>query len=587
MAGVPHSLGEERATVPRIVLPITSRGLELTDRLCWFALGAAMVAAAALILYLNRGTIFYADELAWVYLSPNLGPSDVLEPHNGHLIATTRLVYKAILETIGTEYVAFRVLAVGTLLLSAGLFYTLVKRRVGALPALAPTIVLLFLGSAWGHVVIPIGLPIVLSVAAGLAALLALERGDRRGDVGGCALLILSVVSYTSGLAFVAGAALSVLLRPDRRGRAWIFLVPLALYATWFVWSLSSAASPESEGRVSNVLVIPSYVADSLGSVMAALTGLGFDFSEPLTVNRAWGQIIAVLAVGALALRVRRGAVPAMVWIGVAILLAYWALGALVAETETLQTPGEVRYIYVGAVGVLLVAAAAATRIRFSKLGLVALFAAAAVSLATNLAVLRDGAGAFRNDYSPKAGAQFAMLELARDQVDPGFDPEAALPDVSPVGANAAFYFSVVDEFGSPAFTLAQLEAQPEGIREFSDQVLASALALRLEGPSSSPPAEECVTLPAGPTRTIAFDVPSGGATLRVSGAGLAALTLGRFADVPSAEVGSLSPGGTAALRIPPDDSPTPWRATIAGAQSAIVCLLPSGASAAKDGALG
>jgi hypothetical protein len=158
MATVPHRVGEERTSVPRIVLPITSRGLVVTDRLCWGMLGAAMAVAAALILYLNRGTIFYLDEISWLYETPNLDSvGDVLERHNGHLIATTRLTYKAILETIGAEYVAFRLIAVSAVLLSAALYYALVKRRIGALPALAPTLVLLFPGSAWQHVVGPIG----------------------------------------------------------------------------------------------------------------------------------------------------------------------------------------------------------------------------------------------------------------------------------------------------------------------------------------------------------------------------------------------------------------------------------------------
>src|SRR5215207_8785599 len=79
MASVPHRLGEERATVPRIVLPITSRGLVVTDRLCWGILGAAMAVAAGLILYLNRGTTFFVDEIGFLYSSPRLDASYVLE----------------------------------------------------------------------------------------------------------------------------------------------------------------------------------------------------------------------------------------------------------------------------------------------------------------------------------------------------------------------------------------------------------------------------------------------------------------------------------------------------------------------------
>ncbi|MGH2591278.1 MAG: hypothetical protein ACRDGW_10855, partial [Actinomycetota bacterium] len=65
MASVPHSVGDARATVPRMVLPVTRRGIEVTDRLCWGVLVVAMAIAAGLILYLNRGTTFFTDELTW------------------------------------------------------------------------------------------------------------------------------------------------------------------------------------------------------------------------------------------------------------------------------------------------------------------------------------------------------------------------------------------------------------------------------------------------------------------------------------------------------------------------------------------
>ena len=42
-----------------------------------------------------------------------------------------------VLETVGLEYAVFRVIAVASVLLSAGLFYVLAKRRIGSLPALA------------------------------------------------------------------------------------------------------------------------------------------------------------------------------------------------------------------------------------------------------------------------------------------------------------------------------------------------------------------------------------------------------------------------------------------------------------------
>ena len=582
MASAPHRLGQERATKPPIVLPITSQGLTVTDRLCWALLGIAMVVAAALVLYLNRGTTFFADELTFVYETPSLGAGDLLDPHNGHLIATTRLVYKAILETIGADYVAFRVLAMCAVLLSAGLFYALVKRRIGALPALAPTLVLLFLGSAWQHVVAPIGFTPIFAIAMGLAALLALERGDRRGDLAACALLVVSVASYTTGLPFLVGAAISVLLRADRRRRAWIFLIPLALYAAWWLWSLSTGTSSGEETKLANVLLIPSWAVESLATVTAALSGLGFSFQDnPLQdvpasrVDPAWGYVLAILALLALVLRIRRGNVPAAMWVSLGIVLTWWALGALAFDVP--RPPDSVRYVYMGSVGVLLVAAAAADSVRFSRLGLVALFGACAISLAANGTLLRDRSVVLRS-VSATERAEFAMLELARPNVDPAFESAQALGTESPfalVEAPASTYFGIVDRYGSLAIPLSELEREPESIRAYADRVLAAALALRLEPMPPPATSDGCTRARnADGGQTIALELPSGGASLRQHGAREVPVKLGRFAAGPAVEVGSLSAGDAAALTIPPDTSPTPWRASFAGATAVTVCPL-------------
>ena len=562
---------EQRATVPRIVLPITSRGLEVTDRLCWGLLGIAMLAAAGLILYLNRGTTFFLDELVHVYNSPDFDFGYALEPVNGHLGITSKVVYKLVLETVGAEYIAFRILHVIAVLTAAAVFYAVVKRRIGALPALAPTIVLLFFGSAFSHVVIPIGFGIFVCVAAALGALLALERGDRKGDVIACALLVLAIATFTIGLAFLVGVAIWILLRDDRRQRAWVFLIPLLLYAAWWVWSQGQAGGSGEETSLSNVLVIPSWIFDSLSVVTVSLLGLDYNFAGGEVLgDLGWGRVLAALAVVALVLRVRRGNVPITLWVALGILLSYWCLGALAAEPG-LRGPSATRYLYPGAVMVLLVAAEAARGIRFSRLGLIALFAVAAVGVAGNVIKLRDGASEFRA-YSAAAKAQFMAIELARGTVPDTFNPEVAAPEAAPVGALAAVYLDVVDRYGSIGFTIPELEVAGPGTRHVADQILIPALGLHLE-PAEGPTGECSTFKPAAPGDPVSFELPPGGAVMRVDSREPTGITIGRF-DVPSVELGGMAPGERIELAIPTDSSTVPWRAEVPGSRSIRVCGL-------------
>jgi hypothetical protein len=202
--------------------------LSRADRLTYAGLAAAMLTAAAVLLWASRGFFFFNDELGWFATAPpDYDPGTLLMPHN-HLIALPRVIYTTSLPVFGPEYLPLRLIGVTGVLVSAGLFFVLARRRIGTV-ALPPTIVLLFLGSAWDVVVSPIGIPFLSAVAAGLGALLALERRGRAGDVAACALSLIAVASHSFGLVFLVGVAMAVLLDTNRLRRAWVFGVPLVL----------------------------------------------------------------------------------------------------------------------------------------------------------------------------------------------------------------------------------------------------------------------------------------------------------------------------------------------------------------------
>jgi hypothetical protein len=569
--------GQERAPTAPVVLPLTNRGLVLTDGVCRVILGVAMVASAALILYLNRGTTLFVDQLSW-FVGFGTGPDidQITRPSNGHLLAIPLSVSLALFEAFDASNLPFRLLGALSVLLTAGLFFELVRRKVGSVVALAPTLLLLFLGSDWQHVLAPQGYSVLISVAGGLAALLALERDDRRGDVLACASLCLAVLSFSVGVAFLAGVAVSVLARRDRRRRAWIFLVPFALYAAWWLWSLQFIGT--GDARLANLLLIPAWSAESLGLVLAALVGLDYEFSAPPgtevfnLLETGYGPILVAICIGALAWRIRRGSVPVALWASLTILLVYWSLIALTSGSGG-RVPVDVRYVYPAAVGVLLVAADATTGVRFSKWGLLVLYAVAAIGISTNIAILRDAGAWFRGEYSRHARAQLAMLELGRDHLPPGFRIGAKAPEVAALHLDfrARSYLAAADRFGSLAFSLAELQRQDEVVRQGADLVLIRAL--ELEPVPAPPPGEACVRQ--RPQQGgVSFAVPDGGAIVRLGGSAPAELGLRRFATATVQSVGSLAPGRLAALRVPPDASSMPWIASIPASDPVTVCSL-------------
>src|ERR1041384_1270303 len=80
------------------------------ERVGWLVFGAVAALAAGLMIWLGHGSTFTLDELIWLMGTPNLDLSDALQPHNGHLIFVSRVLYKLILETVGTDYLTFRLL---------------------------------------------------------------------------------------------------------------------------------------------------------------------------------------------------------------------------------------------------------------------------------------------------------------------------------------------------------------------------------------------------------------------------------------------------------------------------------------------
>jgi hypothetical protein len=545
-----------------------------TTRGAWIALGIAMAASAALIHATADGESFGIDEMFYlgrlvedsgrVVAFDSLSLEYLFGPYNGHLQFGGKLIYEATFALFGANYTAFVLVNIAALCASVGLVFELARRRVGPLAALSPCVLLLFLGFAREVLLWPFDVHTLAAIALGLGALLALEREDRRGDVLACVLITFSVFTIEVGLAIMVGIAVLVLLQPERLRRAWIFLLPAALYAAWWIWA-RKFDQEQSTLDPTNVSLIAETVFHSAAAVLGALTGTNPVIPATYITEVTWfGKALAVLATAAVLVRLRLGAIPQILWAWLATLLFYWVtMGAAARPAE-----GS-RYVFFGAVAVLLVAAAAMSgrvgnRVRAGVVILVLL------SLPANVAQLRSGhdTDVLHRDAAVSK-AEFAMLELAGDRVDPEYVVSAD-PNVSAVGGGlfigipAGAYLSSVERNGSPAYSLAELREQPEELRKIADIALAGAIGLQPEAIRRPNDADRCeVVFPAPGSASASFALLPGKTLFSPAGEQPVTVGLRRFASVESGSLEEVPAGAWRSLEIPADAAPEPWQALI------------------------
>ena len=541
------------------------------DRIAWTVLAIAGALSAALILLETRGNTFFNDEFAVLaHLGGGFDLEAMLTPHNGHLVGVAYLVYEVVLEVFGADPAVFRVIGVLALVACSTLVFIYLRRRIDPLLALAPAVVLLFLGASWETLLWPFSVATWgFAVLAGIGALLALEREDRAGDIWACVLLVVAVASHSTGLAFLVGAAVYIGLRGDRWPRAWVVVVPLALYAVWWLWALKF--DQDSPLAAENLWLIPSFAADSLAAVAAAVTGLAANLgaespNATIQIEPGWGRALGLVAIALVAVRVVRGNVPRALWTTLALLLAFWASLALGFGPG--RTPDQSRYIYPGAVLLFLVAGAALTGYRVPRAGVIAALVVAALATMTGIRQLHDGQ-LFLDDYSQRVRAQLAMIEIGGDAIPPEFDPHTR-PDLAEVvppqlPLQAGSYLAAAERFGALGFDTPELLEQSAPVREGADRVLASALALGLvAAPTDGGGSATC---------TAAGDVTElQPGTVELRSEAPATLALGRFSDGFPVELGDLDPAQPVILEIPQDRDSRPWRLSVTGAAPVEIC---------------
>ena len=529
-----------------------------------YVLAVAMVLAAIFALIEGRGMSFTPDEWFWVIASPGMDVKTAFLTSTGHLQLVPRVLYKSILEIDGTNYIWFRLLTVLSLLLVVALFYRYLCRRVGPMVAVVPSLLMLFFGSDALHIIRGNGFTILFSIACGIAALLALEREDRKGDVAACLLLILGLSTYTNALPFVVGATVFVAF--DRQWkRLRVPGVPVLLYAAWKYWL--STAGPQSWGGslyTENIIKIPAWIFDALSAILSAITGFGYGLTSTTASgpDGLIGPALAVIAIAATLWRLSRGAIGKGVWVTMSIGATLWAIQCLASDPAFpgFRTADSTRYLFPGAIVVFMIAAELTAGKTWSKPAYGAFIAVTLFGLASNVQQIT----AYSDQYMGESTDQRRIVTTRSIHLDE-LGGRRAQPLTEPVIGPT--FQQLVDAmarrpYGGINLSTEKMLDLPEADRIETDRQLASSFGLELT--ADAVPGRDCVVLDKSGRGRYESILPPGRVALQAGRRG-GEVSLGRFSDGDPVKLGRLRAGESKGLITARTRVSAPWRVYFTG----------------------
>ena len=314
-------------------------------------------------------------------------------------------------------------------------------------------------------------------------------------------------------------------------------------------------------------------------AALAALSGLSGVTTSDTGASLPWGRPLAVAGAAAVGWRLwTMGPVPRRAITVSAMAASFWLLTAVQRADES--SPDSSRYLYVGAVLCVLLAAELSRGVRFSVLAVACLSGLVALAGLANLGDLRDASRLLR-EQAAIARADLTALELARATV-PADHVAVAFPGYPFLQIRADTYFDAARELGSPAFTPAELTGTSEAARAAADRELTAAEGLALRPAADADVAgaplsvdgaisgtairrDDCVRFRPDAVRAdgdmpeLQLTLPSGGVHIR-SRSGSTILGLRRFASsFPETELGRLTGASSAELRLRPDSGDARW----------------------------
>lgn len=505
-----------------------------------------LVAAGAVIIHAARGTTFFFDEWVWIVQRHSPSTASLLEPFNNHLMAVPIGAYQVMLRVVGLgSPVPYRLVLLVGHLLTCALLYVYLRRRIGTAAALAGAAVLAFFGYTWAVIIWPISLGWVIATAAGIGALLLVDRETVRSDLGASVLLTVGVASSGIAVPFVIGLAVEMGARRAWR-RVWVPLVPLAVFGAWY---LGYATGTSEGGSIGDVV---SFAEKLLAQTVGTLVGVD-------DRGTAAHVVLALVAAGLVAAWCALGRPHGPRLLGnAAALAAFVGLLSISRAGSGLTT----WHSYAAAVFVLLTVGELAAGRDLGKLVTIALALVAVWSVVWNIGELDDGADGQRA-RAQETRAQLAAVEAGGSLLD----PEAPSGDLL-LGVRNGPYLEVAHRYGSPAYSPEEMRSAPGFARRAADATLVQGLGIGLRpGPAPGPGAQCEIAERGRPlvlrARAITVLVEAEGvpATVSIAAYGGRGIELGRVV------------AGSPASLVAPDLSEAPgWTVRVTTLDRARVC---------------
>jgi hypothetical protein len=412
--------------------------------------GVLLISSLVYLLRKGQGLTFFFDEWDFV-LSRTFSVTDLLRPHNGHLNIIPVFFYIILKSTFGiSSYLPYQVLGLlvhGSVCLGV---YNLGRRRSPVLAACAG-IVIALLGTGWQNIMWPFQIGMMGSVSAGLWAIHEFSKPEP-SPTRTSMLVAVSLMCAGGGAAVFVTIFFFALIRRNVSTIARITIVGF-LYALWYLKYGVTQSQPGNIGKT------PQFFVDSAMGAAGAIGAKGPDFAR-------WYFLVLILFVFSALLRKQT------YFVSLAALMTIFVTWSLTGISRAhLGDPNASRYLYVGAVFLIVAMVTVVPPILIGRLSLVFCLFVPFLVL-PNLNVLKAGTGGLQ-DVSLHLRSSLTGLEMIDGDLIPGQPVDGVrAPQINPLQ-----YLAIAKKYGNAGFTVRELEALPEEIRIQADDSLFRLMA--------------------------------------------------------------------------------------------------------------